>query len=423
MIRILQLSDIHWKDKLSALDTFKHIREGLIEDLKRGISQEGIKFDRILICGDIAFSGAVSQYERATKFIKELCDLVGCNKEDVFVVPGNHDKDWYEGSKEVRELINKHIAELKSPDEVFAEWLQKDFHTASMVFTPFKDYDNFASPYGCAEPLMHRMNSELMNSQSKYVEDGDNLYWCDELAEIKGYTIQLYGLNTALFSDKEDYDTSEKRKNGHKMLLLKLAYNAAKCQDKVVNVSMMHHPMPYIVGGDQLKDELDKLYHVQLYGHVHIAKSDNNNNCVHIFSGALQPDEMGTGKDYRPVYNIIELDIEEKGKVDNLIVNLQERYWDGKSFQEYRATQNYYVELPKHSWRSTTMKPDEKLPEGVTKHAIRVKLINNGRVKSIIDKMAPGFYDENVPKYYNIMRFLEKIRQEARWNELWKEME
>lgn len=62
------------------------------------------------------------------------------------------------------------------------------------------------------------------------------------------------------------------------------------------------------------------------------------------------------------------------------------------------------------------------LPDGITKHAVRVKLINNSRAKTIINKLSPGFYDENVPKYYNIMRFLENVRRDNRWLELWNEM-
>ena len=71
MIRILQISDIHWRDSLKNLDTFKPIQDGLIEDLKRA-KKKGITFDRILICGDVAFSGARIQYGRAKDYIQEL---------------------------------------------------------------------------------------------------------------------------------------------------------------------------------------------------------------------------------------------------------------------------------------------------------------------------------------------------------------
>ena len=415
------MSDFHWKDKLCALDTFKHIREGLVDDVRRGIVQEGLKYDCILICGDVAFSGAAEQYDRAAKFIKDLCDLTGLGDGNVFVVPGNHDKHWYAGAKEMRELINRHVNEMKDPDEALAEWLQNDLHSTSILFTPFKNYDNFVEKYGCREALMHRLSNEQTDSDAKYSEDDDKLYWDDELGEINGYTINIFGLNSALFSDKEDYDNTDERKDGHKMHLSKLAYNAAKCQDGVINISMMHHPTPYIQRGDKLKDELDRLYHVQLYGHVHVAKSDNNNNRVHIFSGAMQPDEMGTGKAFRPIYNIIELDVMTTDKDDFLTVKLQERYWDDHAFQKYREAQNYSVKLPKYKWSGDMVRTAD-LPDGVTKHAVRVKFINNGRAKTIINKLSPGFYDEKVSKYYNIMRFLEQVRQENKWQELWDAM-
>lgn len=423
MIRILQLSDIHWKDTLTAIDPFKHIREELINDIERGIKQQGITYDCIMICGDIAFSGGKQEYERAKSFINELLQLTGLKDENVFIVPGNHDKDWFTHPKEIREFINRHVCEGKDYDEMLAGWLQNGLHTAAILFTPYKEYGMFAKDYGCAEPLMLRLNEETLKSDIKYSEKDDLLYWTDELAEINGYTIQLYGLNSGLYSDKFDYDTTDNRKNGHKMVLPKLAYNTAKMQDGVVNIMMMHHPMPYIHEGDKLKTELDKLYHVQFYGHVHIAKSDNEDNRIHVFSGALQPDEMNTGKEYRPIYNIVEIDIKLEATEDLLTMKLQELYWDGKVFKEYRENQHYNVRLPKYKWKGTGMVNKSNLPEGVTKHAVRVKLINNGRAENIIQKLAPGFYDESIPKYYNVMRFLEKVRQDGTWCELWAELD
>lgn len=424
MIRILQLSDIHWKDKLTALDPFQHIREGLIDDVQRGMKQHGIKYDCIMICGDIAFSGGKQEYEKAKKFINELLLVTGLKDENVFIVPGNHDKDWFAHPQKIREFINRHIGEENEHDETLAGWLRNSLHTAAILYTPYKEYAMFAKDYGCAEPLMFRLNlnKETVNSDVKYSESDDLLYWTDELAVINGYTIQLYGLNSGLYSDKYDYDTTEGRKNGHKMILPKLAYNAAKIQDGVVNILMMHHPMPYMHEEDKLKAELDKLYHVQVFGHVHISKSDNAGNRIHVFSGALQPDEMNLEKEYRPIYNIMEIDIEQGVTEDLLTMTLQERYWNGTVFTEYREEQHYNVKLPKYKWKGTGMVNKTNLPEGVTKHAVRVKLINNGRAKDIINKLAPGFYDVSISQYYNVMRFLEKVRQDGTWCELWSEM-
>lgn len=423
MIRILQISDIHWRESLKNLDTFKPIQDGLIADLKRA-KKNGMTFDRILICGDVAFNGAKVQYKRAKDYIQDLCKETGCEEKNVYVVPGNHDKDWYAPPKEIRELINCHIDELKNPDKDLSDWLQESMSTAEMMYAPFKEYEAFAYKFGCAEPLMHRYLQEKVDSDSSYDDKTDLMYWVEEdFAEIEGYTIKLYGLNTALFSDAKDYDDAPERKNGHKMLLSRLAYNGAKCEEGTVNILMMHHPVKFLKDADRLKKDIDNLYHIQFYGHVHVASSDNENNRVHIFSGALQPDEMGAGKkDYMPIYNIVEIDVEKGADKDIVKVRLSVRYWDKTRFVKLGDSQDYQIEMQKNDWEGEVMELATTLPDGVTKRDVRLKLINNGRAKNIIAKIDSSFYDEDVSLYYNVMRFLEKVRKENRWEELWNAM-
>lgn len=62
------------------------------------------------------------------------------------------------------------------------------------------------------------------------------------------------------------------------------------------------------------------------------------------------------------------------------------------------------------------------LPDGVTKRDVRLKFINNIKAKGIINEMDPHFYDEKISPYYNIMRFIEKVRVENLWGELWNKM-
>ena len=116
MLRILQISDIHWKDRLGANDAYKYISDGMIDDLKCYCQQKSVYFDHILICGDIAFSGANAQYKRAKGFITTLCQTVGCKESEVYVIPGNHDKNRDLYVKPIREVINKVMAEDKKGD-------------------------------------------------------------------------------------------------------------------------------------------------------------------------------------------------------------------------------------------------------------------------------------------------------------------
>lgn len=423
MIRILQISDIHWRDSLKNLDAFKLIQDGLIADLKRA-RKNGMTFDRILICGDVAFSGAKVQYKRAKDYIQELCQETGCEDDNVYVVPGNHDKDWFAPPKEMREIINSHVGELKDPDKVLADWLQDSLSTAGMIYIPFKEYEKFAYPLGCSEPLMHRYIEESVDPDSSYDEKEDLMYWVEEdFAEMEGYIIKLYGLNTALYSDAKDFDDTPERRDGHKMLLSKLAYNAAKIEDGTVNILMMHHPVKFLKDAERLKTDIDNLYHIQFYGHVHVASSDNQNNRVHIFSGALQPDETGADKkDYMPIYNIVEIDVEKGTDKDIVKVKLSERYWNKTRFVKLREPQDYQIEMQKNNWEGEVMEHVSTLPDGVTKRDVRLKFINNIKAKRIINEMDPHFYDEKISPYYNIMRFIEKVRIENLWGELWNKM-
>ena len=342
--------------------------------------------------------------------------------EDVYVVPGNHDKEWNAPPKEVRELINKHVAELKNPEKALEEWLQGSIGTLGLMYTPFRDYEEFAYKYGCSEPLMHRYSQGQDSIEASYDENDDRMYWVEEeFAEIDGYSVKLYGLNTSLFSDVNDFDNTPKRMNGHKMLLSKIAYNGAKCEDWTVNILMMHHPIQYLENAEGVRGDLDRLYHIQFFGHVHVANSDNMNNRVHVYSGALQPDEMddATNNDYMPTYNIVDLHIKKGDDKDTLMVKLSERVWKKTRFMELSKPQEYSIEMKKNNWEGETMEPVTKLPEGVTKRDVRLKLINNGKAKKIIEKMDSAFYNEDVSLYYNVMRFLEKVRRENKWEELW----
>ena len=93
MIRLLQISDIHFTDVEGNDDTYGLMRARFLGDINACLKDKG-KIDRVLICGDIAFGGQENQYCKAQKFIGEICKQAACTTDDVLVVPGNHDKKW-----------------------------------------------------------------------------------------------------------------------------------------------------------------------------------------------------------------------------------------------------------------------------------------------------------------------------------------
>ena len=66
MIRLLQISDIHFKRLPDARDEYAQLKERLFEKVEE-ISKDG-KIDCILICGDVAFSGNKDEYEQKLAF-------------------------------------------------------------------------------------------------------------------------------------------------------------------------------------------------------------------------------------------------------------------------------------------------------------------------------------------------------------------
>ena len=101
MIRLLHFSDIHFKSpECNNLDTDPNtsIRDKLSLDIQQRCSLDDKNVDAILITGDIAFAGKQEEYDTASNWIDQLCEETGCKKEDVYVVPGNHDVDRFEAS-------------------------------------------------------------------------------------------------------------------------------------------------------------------------------------------------------------------------------------------------------------------------------------------------------------------------------------
>jgi len=420
-IRLLQLSDIHWKKQLDAADDYTDIRDQMLQDLEYYCQGTGNKFDKILICGDIAFSGSTDEYKRANTFIRELCKTVACKSEEVYTVPGNHDKKVNEHPKCVREFIHQAISKQeKNSDWWWNKMIDEDFSFIKKLYTPFKEYNHFCNDErDNAEPFMLRALELGVDTH-----DGAEMFWHSEFEEnLEGYQVNLYGVNSALISDLNDYDPAPNRKEGHRLFLPQIAYRGAKCKDGIINILMCHHPLDFLLNKEEIAKDLDKRYALQLYGHVHIANSDISNNAVHIYSGSLNPGDVDDNT-YKPVYNIIELSIETHDNGDDVLnVNLRVQKYDGEQFvKDEEQSKLFKVALKKHDGWKDCYKPVEnvgqELPNGLSKRDVRHKFKQCPNSKEIIQKMYPQI-DCTGSAYMRNQVFLEKIREDNRWVELY----
>ena len=398
-IRLLQLSDIHWKKQRDAADDYTDIRDKMLQDLNYYCQETGNSFDKILICGDIAFSGSADEYKRANSFIRDLCKIVACKSEEVYTVPGNHDKNVNEHPKCVREFIHQAISNRGND----CDWLWNKMND---------ERDN-------AEPFMLRA---LEMDVDKH--NDAEMFWHSEFEDdLEGYQVNLYGVNSALISDLNDYDPDPNRIDGHRLFLPKIAYHGAKCKDCIINILMCHHPLDFLLNKDTIAKDLDKRYALQLYGHVHIANSDINNNAVHIYSGSLNPGDVNDNT-YKPVYNIIELSIEKHDNENDVLkVDLRVQKYDGEQFvKDEEQSKPFKVTLKKHDgWKDcnkTAEAIEQKLPDGLSKRDVRHMFKQCPNSKEIIKRMYPQI-DCTGSAYMRNQVFLEKIRKDNRWVELY----
>lgn len=406
------------------LDEFKDLRDGMEEYLEIYHKQFPEKFDYIFVCGDIAFSGEENQYKKARVFIKKLCNIVGCTDEEVLMVPGNHDKFRNEPPKLLRESLNELMGkDTHRSDLILDDALQNNILSCKFLFEPFRFYDKFSSDFGSREPLMAKMLSD--KPITSFEESEDKMYWSRELSDnLKGFKVIAYGVNTAFTCDGNDFDFSNTGKIGHKVFLSKFAYNEPRHKCDTINIFMAHHPIAFLANGDDIEKVLDKCYQIQFFGHVHRTNSDND-GAIHIFSGALQPpgDEVKSD-DYRPVFNIVSIDIEKScNNDDKLVVDMDVIAWNGKKFEkDPKKSKPLSLQLKKSQIETVQTRNISSLPQNVTKNQIRMRFLKYPLGEEVINDIAPDFYKDEIIDYINRLNFLEYVDENMMWNELWNKM-
>ena len=85
-VRWLHVSDIHMNKRGVEND---RMRQKLIEYLK----SNKMKFDYIFFTGDMRYAPDGDFAENTVAYLKELCDITGVERKNLFIVPGNHDID------------------------------------------------------------------------------------------------------------------------------------------------------------------------------------------------------------------------------------------------------------------------------------------------------------------------------------------
>lgn len=419
MIRFLQFSDIHFLFCEETEDEYAQMRIRFIEDLENVKKKIG-HIDYILICGDIANKGQKTEFDKAKIFIESVSKALEIEgkRPNIFVVPGNHDIDW--GCYTLtRNLLRATLLDPTGNNEFLRTIKHTEPDTMKVLYSPLLAYNEFAQPYSIDEVSETIMIGDI----NGHCFDDKNYFWKFCLGKEDDYTVNIYGLNSALTCDGEERAKNDIKEKNHLLFLPKPAYNIQAYSNEI-NISMLHHPLDWLIDEDHARIIFDDRFKLQFFGHMHV-QSSHSEKAVKIFSGAFQPEQETGLNDCPPVYNVIELNVEDS----NMNIRLESRKWDGSYFVNYEdesKIMSVSLSAP-DNWTESTQEESKKDVVAIEHtmipiNEINYKFINSDRQREIIEKLMPGTFDDKRSDRANCLIFLKNIKEKGRYQELLNEL-
>ena len=281
---ILHVSDIHFRYPFcdGNNDPDLYVRSELIAHARAQIRDLG-DVDVILVTGDIAYCGNRREYDAATKWLEDMATSVGCNKQRIYVIPGNHDVDWnvFRVNLAARDAVHRieQSGDNGSRNRLLLELLS-NVAAAQHLFSSIEEYNLFAAKYDC----------QLYPGR---------LSWNTMLRIDSRTVVHLYGLNSTIISGIDGKD----RMGNLFMSNLQTGFPRSPGS---ANLIMAHHPPEWMSDQNQLEARLFGTPNIVLFGHRHIQALRRDYNGSIVFSaGSVNPDREETG--WEPAYNLIEL--------------------------------------------------------------------------------------------------------------------
>jgi 3',5'-cyclic AMP phosphodiesterase CpdA len=301
MTLLLHLSDIHFRkgEVGTAMDPNVHLRSELLRDAVTQCERLGAIPDAVLVSGDVAFAGDPDEYAYALSWLDQLCRACGTTLAAVFVIPGNHDVVRSIASRNLIQTIHR---DIKNASGVALDGLLRglltDQETSRLLYEALGPYNNFAGRFFC----------DLLPPERTVAQR--------ELLLNDGSTLRLSGFNSAFVSS-----TADKEKD----LFIDPACFQLVRERGVEHLVMCHHPYAWLRQGDALKDFLNDVARVHLFGHEHTSRIEPGRDWVRIAASAAHPDKMEPG--WEPGYNLLELKVDGIGNDRHLEIGAHVRVW------------------------------------------------------------------------------------------------
>lgn len=408
MIRILHMSDIHFKNT----DEEKNIIGKLCEDIK----QKNWNIDLFIISGDLLNCGGkgfedidFAFLEFGCNFIDRLKKNLNIEEDRIFICPGNHDIDQNLVNKYVNKLINKELNKGQDSINEFMDNAYNEFENIERIKS-YKDFENIF----------------YQNYENKYISNFESSF----KLKIKDKSIGISSLNTCwrCCKEKEDEDLFLGKKQ------LENSYKFIKDCD--IKIAIMHHSYEFLneIERKVIKNAIQRDYDYLFLGHVHNMDSYNIQSLNGgIFTSIAQShsidNENSIDVNYAMGYSIIEIN-EEEGKINfynrryvekrneyvnnvdllgdegkkvyNLLTNEEKQYNENIKNIVGKISENYVSELDKHL---LSYKTDSNAPKTINDIFVHPKIIEKNNYD--IDER----YDLNKTKEEKVY-FLEDIIKE-----------
>nr|WP_203566162.1 metallophosphoesterase [Aurantimonas aggregata] len=307
------MSDIHFRASEIDRDDDPNagLRDDLVHDVQLMRRRIGRAANAILISGDIAFSGTKREYDFAFSWLhSKLCPAAGCEIEDVFVIPGNHDVEWSQAAKPLHRDARAKLrsCDAKDADKFLREYLSDNF-SAQLMFAPIDNYNRFAARFLCSIGPYDEAHPDIkpFTTRDWDMEDGSKL--------------RIWGFNSALISDAQDSPNQ---------MFVDPAGAQIQREYGVAHVVMCHHPYGWLKNGAGFRERIEAVAKLHLFGHEHTRRIEEGKHFTTIRAGAVQPDRDEPGWD--PGYNWIGLSIGYEGDKRYLDAEIWVRKREGARF-------------------------------------------------------------------------------------------
>jgi hypothetical protein len=277
----IHLSDIHighgdaahgWDQKL--------VLKVLRDDATRLIAEGRVPPpDALLVTGDVAFSGATrsrEEYAGATEWLLSIAAAAGLTKEDVFIVPGNHDvqRRADKDDKAVGTLVRR----IRNGD-VSLDAALGDKAQVALLRKRMARYLTFAAGFAPA------CRPDAAGPKKPF-------WWTHRRSVADGLKVRIASLNTALLA--ADSKDQGKLRLGKAQLSQALIDDD---DDATVVVALSHHPFRagWLADEDEVSSWARNHAHIHLSGHVHVADavqtvSSGGKSFLHVSAGAAHGD-------------------------------------------------------------------------------------------------------------------------------------